>query len=275
VHRIPIARSIYYNVYSRISHTLLDVATPFGPLTVDLADRSVGQKLFLGRNYERRECEILARFLRPGMVFFDVGAHVGYYTLLASRKVGAEGRVVAFEPDPRNHQLLTENVRINELSNVEVVNTAVGSSERTLELFRDPDWTGDHRIHAVAGRDSVTVRCTSLDAFCAGKTRPDIIKMDVQGAEGEVLSGMSRLITEAPPRAIFTEFWPSELAQVGTGPERFVEAIQAAGYAAYEVSDRGVSGVDDAGALARSLPGAEDYTNLLFVQHAHVPQWLT
>lgn len=276
VRRAPFARDVYYALYSRVSNTHIDVRTPYGVLALDLSDRSVAQKLYLGRDYEPRECELLARMLEPGMTFFDVGAHVGYYTLLASRIVGTGGRVVAFEPDARSFRLLVENVRTNELHNVEPVNAAVGGRVGDLQLYRDPDYAGDHRIHAVAGRESITVRCTTLDAFCLAGGSPDIMKMDVQGAEGDVLAGMMRVIRESPPRAILSEYWPTELASVGTDPQQLVETIRAAGYAVYNVPDEAEAiRVDDTAALARSLPGAEDYTNLLFVRDDCVPGWLS
>ncbi len=272
---VPFARDVYYGLYSRVSHTRIDVATPSGMLTVDLTDRSVAQKLYLGCAYEPKEYELLSRLLEPGMTFFDVGAHVGYYTLLASKRVGAGGRVVAFEPDTRNFQLLTENVRSNGLTNVEPVNMAVGSHDGDLQLYRDPDYAGDHRIHAIAGRASITVRCTTLDAFCSGGSGPDVMKMDVQGAEGEVLAGMMRLLREAPPRAIVAEYWPAELASVGTDPQQLVDGVLASGYTVYNVPDESAAvRVDDVAALVRSLPGAQDYTNLLFVRNDSLPGWL-
>jgi FkbM family methyltransferase len=274
VRRVPAARQMYYALYGRISKTLLDVNTPVGPLTVDLRDRSVGQKLYLGRDYERRERELMSRVIAPGMTVFDVGAHVGYYTRLASSIVGERGRVVAFEPDPHNCELLVQNVRRSGLRNVEVVNVAVGASERSVELFRDPDWAGDHRTHAVAGREAVTVQCTSLDAYCASGIRPDVLKIDVQGAEGEVFAGMRRLLAEAPPRAVFAEFWPRELAAVGTDPAQLVESMCGAGYKPYEVGDERTVRVDDIAALVRSLPGEQDYTNLLFVRRDQGAEWL-
>ncbi len=273
--RVPFARGAYYGVYSRLSQALLDVETPSGTLTVDLRDRSVAQKLYLGRAYEPRECELLTRLIEPGMTFFDVGAHVGYYTLLAGRRVGNAGRVVSFEPEPRNFELLSENVRRNTLASVQIVNAAVGAREGELQLYRDPDYAGHHRIHAVSGRASVYVRCTTLDAQAAEWGAPDVIKMDVQGAEGEVLAGMRTVLANTPPLAIVGEYWPAELAAVGTDPAQFVATLRDAGYAVFNVPDRPqIVPVHDVAALIRSLPGEQDYTNLLFVHRERLPAWL-
>lgn len=273
--RVPFARGAYYGVYSRISQSLLDVRTPSGMLTVDLRDRSVAQKLYLGRKYEPAECALFAKLVEPGMTFFDVGAHVGYYTLLAARLVGDAGRVVSFEPDARNFELLAENVRRNALTNVEVANMAVAAREGELQLYRDPDWAGDHRIHAVSGRESVAVRCTTLDGYAARHGAPDVIKMDVQGAEGEVLAGMRDILRESPPVAIVAEFWPAELTAVGCVPADFVETLRGAGYVAFNVPDDAeMMRVEDVQALVRSLPGEQDYTNLCFIRADTLPSWL-
>jgi FkbM family methyltransferase len=274
--RLPLARTAYYQIYSLVGQTVVEVELPFGKLTLDLRDRSVSQNLFVSRQYEPTETELLTRLITTGMTFYDVGAHVGYYTLLASRQVGSKGRVYAFEPDPWNCALLKENVRINDLTNVEVTQAAVGREDGQAYLYRNRDYTGDHRICATKEtRESVAVQSTTLDAHYRKSGRPDVMKVDVQGAEGQILAGMGTLLSEAPPYAILSEFWPCGLANAGTDPVQFLETLRKAEYDVFEVSEGPkCTPISDAAALVNRLAGEEDYTNVLCMRSNALPDWL-
>lgn len=133
--------------------------------------------------YERDKQELFARLLRPGMTAYDIGANVGFYSLLSSRLVGPDGMVYAFEPVPRNLRYLREHVRLDGAENVRVVECAVGESVGVLSFDESHDpHTG--RL-AESGRLKVPVK--NLDSL---DTRPpDLIKMDIEGAEGAALRG--------------------------------------------------------------------------------------
>lgn len=274
--RVPFARSAYYTIYSRIAGAIVEVELPFGRLTMDLRDRSVSQNLFVSREYEPLETKLLTRLIGEGMTFYDVGAHIGYYTLLASKQVGANGRVYAFEPDPWNSTLLKENVRLNGLSNVTVMQTVIGSNVGHAYLYRNHDYTGDHRISATKeSRETIDVQSTTLDALYQQSIRPDVIKMDVQGAEGQIVAGMGTMLSDAPPYAILSEFWPRGLANAGTDPRRLVESLQGYGYSVFEVAEGPTcTPLASIAALVDRLSGEEDYTNILFVRSNALPCWL-
>lgn len=87
---------------------------------LDLRDKGFARPLYEHGVHEPRETDFLAKALQPGMTFIDIGAHVGYYTLLGAAAVGKEGKVIAFEPEPYNLEILTKNVALNELTNVVV-----------------------------------------------------------------------------------------------------------------------------------------------------------
>lgn len=147
-------------------------------------------------SYEHDKHRRFAATLQPGQVVYDVGANAGFYTLLAARRVGGQGNVVAFEPLPRNLHYLCRHLALNRERAVRVVDAAVADRDGTAML--DP---GPHPSMAsldVGG--SVQVRTVRLDTLVAeGLPPPDVIKIDVEGAECQVLRGAQEvLVTHRP-----------------------------------------------------------------------------
>jgi FkbM family methyltransferase len=128
-------------------------------------------------------------------VLFDVGAAVGYYTLLAARLVGPEGHVVAFEPDAKNAGFLRKHIAINRLSNVEVQYSAVGNRTGHAS-FAPGSGTGTGHL-SESGTTSVPI--CKLDEFVRSGPLPTHLKIDVEGAELEVLEGARKILTTVRP----------------------------------------------------------------------------
>jgi FkbM family methyltransferase len=147
-------------------------------------------------SYECAKQHAVARALKPGMVFFDVGAHVGFYTLLASVLVN-DGRVFAFEPLERNAALLEKHVRLNGITNVTLFRLAVGDRPGTAR-FQVGRSSSMGKLSADGG---LPVEVASLDDLHARGVipAPDVVKIDVEGAEALVLRGASRLLSEGRP----------------------------------------------------------------------------
>lgn len=152
-------------------------------------------RVFLG-SYERAQAKAMAGSLAAGGIFLDVGAHHGYYTLMAARMVGRGGRVLAFEPDPFNAFYLGEHVRANRLANVEIVEAAVGAKPG---MVRFAAGTGTGTGH-VAAEGTIEVAMVSLDeALGARGVTPSLVKIDVEGGELDVLRGGERMLAEQRP----------------------------------------------------------------------------
>jgi len=152
-------------------------------------------------NYESRVQELLSRILRPGTIFFDIGANFGYYSILATR-LGAEA--VAFEPDPENLKEFVQHIKLNGLDNkVRLERMAVFSRTGEILLDRAGGETPHGNAHVRASDElkpgATAVPCTSLDDFIASNPAPTLVKMDVEGAESEVLKGAERLFQTARP----------------------------------------------------------------------------
>jgi FkbM family methyltransferase len=144
--------------------------------------------------YEAAKVEVVTRAVRPGMTVFDVGANAGYYTLLFSRLVGPTGRVVAIEPLPENGANLLHHVQVNGITNTRVISAAVAATA---------GWTSfqvaaSNSMGRVGGGDAtLQVATTMLDALRATVAEPPaVIKMDIEGGEGDALRGGSALLAE-------------------------------------------------------------------------------
>jgi FkbM family methyltransferase len=173
---------------------------------------------------ERRETGFLRREVEPGMILFDVGANVGFYTRLLADRVGPQGRVHAFEPDPLSFGILRR--RAAGRSNIEINQTAVGDHAGTITLYTNRSNRADNRVHPSLGSETaeaVEVPLTTLDAYCAarGIERLDAVKMDIQGAEVSALNGFRQTLTRLKPRWLLIEFSPEHLRGAGSSPEAF------------------------------------------------------
>ena len=147
--------------------------------------------------YEAEKSALFARMIAGGRVVFDVGANVGFYTLLASELVGPAGQVVAFEPVPRNLFYLREHLRLNGVENVTVIAKAV-SDRAGVDAFTEGASSSEGHI---APQGSGRVETVNLDELVSSGTiaAPDYIKLDVEGAELRVLEGARSLLANKRP----------------------------------------------------------------------------
>jgi FkbM family methyltransferase len=161
-----------------------------------------------GQNYLRGEAEravqeVLAERLRPGMVFYDLGANVGLFSLLAARLVGTNGKVFSFEPDPETAGRLRRHVARNGFENIEIVEAGVWSSSGQMNFAAADSSSPDRGVGKfVASSSSISgtpTRCVSLDDFVQTAPPPDAIKCDVEGAEVEVFRGAETLLRMRHP----------------------------------------------------------------------------
>jgi len=210
-------------------------------LEVDPTDSLVGARLRRRGVWSKAESSLYERCLRPGDFVVDCGAHVGYFTLIFARQVGPTGQVLAFEPEPRNFRLLEQNVRRNGYENVTVVPQALSRSRGDAPLSVAAGNLGDHRLgRSLAGRETITVRTTTLDAYLASAPRPpDFLKLDVQGSEAAVLDGARETLSSSPRMAMLTEFWPAAIREAGDDPGRFLDSIAATGFSIAVLDESG------------------------------------
>lgn len=160
-----------------------------------LASRGKTLRVLLG-TYEPEQTALFVEHVKPGGTFLDVGAHVGFYTLLGSRRVGWKGRVWAFEPDPTNARHLRDHVAINGADNVQVEQVAVAGDEGSAR-FGGGSGSGTGRL---SENGELAVRTVALDAFCERHSlQPTAVKVDVEGAEVGVIEGGMETLQRARP----------------------------------------------------------------------------
>lgn len=146
--------------------------------------------------YEREKYQIFSQELSPGMVVYDIGANTGIYTVLACRAVGASGKVFCFEPEATNLSYLNENIRLNRFVNCEVVPKAVSNLDGVVPF----DSGGESCLGKISADGLLRVPSTSLDSFCSsGRPMPELLKIDVEGAEYDVLIGAMSVLVKAKP----------------------------------------------------------------------------
>jgi FkbM family methyltransferase len=186
-----------------------------------------------GLGKEDITADYIKPLLKPGSVFVDVGANVGYFTLLAST-LGA--RVVAYEPTPSVFGRLKENVALNGFEHAELVNAAVMDKSGTLSLHLSGD---DPEANSLFGNDplSVSVAAVSLDEDLAerGIDHVDLLKIDAEGAEPFVLDGASRLLSSPKPPAILVEVNAFTLSCAGLTPDDVLSRLKSHGYTITEI----------------------------------------
>ena len=196
----------------------------------------------------------------------DLGANIGYYTLQFAKLAGKTGHVIAFEPDPISFAILQKNIEANGYTSVTLVQRAVSNTAGILRLYCSALNRGDNRIfNSYDGRPSVYVEVVRLDDHLRDLDHVNLIKMDIQGAEGAALEGMIALVERSPEVKIFSEFWPQGMLACGTHPTAYLDILTRMGFGLYEISDetgRLESTTADA-LLARNSLATGSETNLL------------
>jgi FkbM family methyltransferase len=152
------------------------------------------------------------------MTVVDIGAHVGYYTILAGRRVGRRGRVIAIEPDPVNHALLRANLQRNAIRNVETHELVAWDRGGSVTLARDPTGnTGDNRVGgSYPERQTLPVASIALDEILENRD-VHAVKIDAQGTDHVAVHGMERMLRRCQP-VMFVEFWPDGIEAFGDDP---------------------------------------------------------
>lgn len=229
---------------------------------------SLGLSL-LGR-FEPFETQVIRELLSPGDVAVDVGANIGYYTLLMAQCVGSEGEVHAFEPAPENFALLERNVQENSAVQVTLEEAAVGDCTGRIVFFESRTDLSDHRTYETTEtRIKYEVPCFSLDGYCAGKPglaeRIDLIKMDIQGAEFHALQGMMELLRTNRKLKLVTEFWPHGFESCQLAPEDFLSQLEEHGFRLREIREQDACLIDTSAEklLAEYTHSNQNFTNLL------------
>jgi FkbM family methyltransferase len=227
-------------------------------MKLDLADPEQLKVYFYGHYHERYEADLVQRLLTGDDVFWDVGANVGYFTLVAATALKNHGRIVAFEPGRNAYARLTENLALNPYRNIHTFPVAVSNreGEAVLHLTGDIADSSASLYPAAptqAGRE--VCRTVALDRFLKseGLRPPDLIKLDAEGAELAVLQGARELLADSPPLWLM-EMEEKNLVAAGASKAAVVDFLTGYGYrAAHLRKGRWYATADPVGVKGRNI----------------------
>jgi len=211
--------------------------------------------------------EFFKKQIKNGDVILDIGAHIGYYTLLFAKLAGEKGKVYAFEPHPGNFALLKKNVEINGYQNVVLESKAVSDKSGKNRLFISKKGSSVHSIFNIHNSDkSIEIESIKLDDYFKNYNgRIDWIKIDIEGAELSALQGMPLLLEKNENVKIVTEFAPCCLEESGIRIEEYFRTLKNFGFHIYNLNEtrKKIETCGIAELLQIYTLENRDYTNLL------------
>lgn len=244
VRRLPMARYRTMNLLSRVKVPPFVAELPGSALRFECDLRNaLAREVFFTGKYEPQETCLVNALVEPGHVFVDVGANWGYFSFLAAERVGRSGRVVAVEADPRIFEILKRNAALNELPQLTLVPVAAAAKDGTLTLSGYSEAQENWGISRVASAERrgeeqlFEVKARALDCLLdeLGVGAVDLLKMDIEGAEGFALEGMREGIARHRYRRVLLELHPRELAEHGLDARAVASVLVDAGYRGLKV----------------------------------------
>ena len=234
-----------------------------------LANEDVGRSIHFGRSYEAAETKYLEGFISSTSICVDVGANIGYFTLLMG-KVACQGKVYAFEPIPLNASLLRASVELNGFENIEIVESAVGALDGKISFSQSTDsaYSSIRDTERKPVEREISVSMTTMDTYvCHHRIQSiDVLKIDVEGAEGLVLEGSKALLSDPDrrPKLVLMELFDQNLVPFNTHASAVVDTMRGFGYTPFFVDD-----------LAKLVPFNEEALvtlyNVFFLSPASLP----
>jgi FkbM family methyltransferase len=178
--------------------------------------------------FEKFETELVRQEIHDGDVVLDIGANIGYFSLIFSTLVGENGRVYAFEPDPNNFKILKKNIEINNIKNVILIQKAVSNTSKSISLYLCDYNHAQHRIYPSSRcNEKIDVESTTIDEYLAkiDFNKINFVKMDVEGSEYDVIDGMKQTLQSNPNLKMLCEFSPKQIKERGLEPEIILKQL--------------------------------------------------
>ena len=201
-----------------------------------------GLALSIFKIYEPNQTEIVKKYVHEGDIVIDIGAHVGYYTLLMAQLVGENGKVYSFEPDPVNFQLLKKSVEINGFENVVLIQKAVSNITDKVKLFLGDDDSAINRIYDAKlgdAKESIDVESVTIDEyFKEDDELVNFIKIDSEGSEVKIINGMKQFLSRNQELVMMTEFFPFLIKKSGDEPNQYLKSLEKSGFSLYNILDK-------------------------------------
>lgn len=223
------------------SHKVLTRTIWGHKIFVDSRDISLSPHIILDGYWEMQITNAFMKIIKEKMCVVEIGANIGYYTIIAASKVGIEGKVHAFEANPKIFEILFQNIAVNGFGNiVNLINKAVVNKSGKIDFHRLQQFLGGSSIHEFSEEtlnqlmetaETIEVDTISLDEYFADKDmRVDMLKIDAEGSEPLIFSGMKKTLRSNPQIMIICEFSPRMLSGSGVNPRVFLEEIMSYGF---------------------------------------------
>lgn len=202
-------------------------------MKVHSPDEDVGVSKYISEHkvWEPFETVLFCELLKNKSFFIDVGANLGYYSLIAAKHFNNEGKVLSLEPDLTNFSLLKDNIALNGLSNINALNLACSDKLGTATIKKSADNYGDHRL--LVDQDMIPdgddyIETTTVDLLIAeAEALPDLIKIDTQGSELSILLGMRDFLDNLPKESvIILEYWPHGIFDREQSTEELLDYLE-------------------------------------------------
>jgi FkbM family methyltransferase len=242
VHRIlkiPLAKPILTPIINRLKPDYIIINNH--KFYIDKKDENVSQELVIHKEWEPYETTIFKKHIKRGDVILDLGAHIGYYTLIAAGIVGNKGKVYAFEPCKKNFTILEKNVCESGYKNIILVNKAVSNKTGKTRLFLHSINSGDNRLFfdPKEKMKEEIVEQISLDKYFKNKYRKvDLIKLDIQGSEALALTGAENLIKKNRNIKLISEYSPRLLDLSGINSKSYLDFLTKCKFNIYKVLEK-------------------------------------
>ena len=190
-----------------------------GPILTHPDDDEIGRWIRVARTGAPGEGRFIRNVLVAGMNVIDVGANIGYFTVLAARAVGISGRVLAVEADPEMFRILRANVGLNQFANVELLPVAAHRHAGLVSVARDPSNFGGHTAYAAPAMGTTTpMQAVRLDDVLNPDVPVHFVKVDIEGMDHAAVQGLERTIARWGP-TFLVKFNPQKMGWFGDDPE--------------------------------------------------------
>jgi len=205
---------------------------------LDSQDMFISKNLADGKYHELNEVALIKRILKEGDIALDIGAHIGYFTLIMARLVGKKGKVFAFEPSPVNFELLKKNIELNKYQNIYAIPKGISNKRERTPFYLNSQNSGNSSLFKTGRHDKeVQIKTLTLDHYFFGTDfNIDFAKIDVEGSEPLVIEGMKTILKRPHPIRLVIEFYPQLLKNAGFEPKAFLNMLKNFGLRLYFIN---------------------------------------
>ena len=207
-------------------------------LFVDKNDTVISDRLMNEGVWELGSTIVFKKYAKKSQLIVDVGANIGYYTIIAASVMKKYGKVIAFEPSNANYSLLNKTVLENKQDNIVLVKKAVGDFASTAYLYSGSSNSGDKKTYKTSIKDSKEkIEIMTLDDYFSNNEKIDLMKIDIEGFEVRAFEGGKKLLKDRRIKVIISELRPESLEMAGDNWYRYIELLEKSGFNIFDIEE--------------------------------------